>query len=434
MTPVFLFLLLGWALSSVPDDTSLPPEVHPRAGVTRLRLDSLGVTFIARKNAYRGGPAESADADILSPKSVNVSPDGSKFYVNSLEGMRTVVYDAQSGGKRKVIRHRFDTAHVALWAPPSGFFPFRHERLHPDFFSGKPVESCFSHEGACLWVPYYRRDYDKNAVEPSAMAVIDTRRDTIVRLFETGPLPKMVACSPDGKTIAVTHWGDNTVGLIDISAPDMADWHFRACVVVDYRLPLDFPADQAVNRDIGSGYCLRGTLFSPDGKYLFVSCMGRGGGIAVIDLAQGRYLGRLTGMMSNIRHLILSRGRVYLTINGKGYVQSLSMAALEEAAEGLRASGKTVFPTQGWKSCKVPAGARTLVASPDGRYLFVACNHDSKIAVVDARSMRMLGAVDADSYPVGLAISPDGRRLYATSQGRGGRGGNAVDIFRIDYR
>ena len=76
----------------------------------------------------------------------------------------------------------------------------------------------------------------------------------------------------------------------------------------------------------------------------------------------------------------------------------------------------------------------TEVASPDGRYLFVACNHDSKIAVVDARSMRMLGAVDADSYPVGLAISPDGRRLYATSQGRGGRGGNAVDIFRIDYR
>ena len=64
----------------------------------------------------------------------------------------------------------------------------------------------------------------------------------------------------------------------------------------------------------------------------------------------------------------------------------------------------------------------------------MACNFASKIAVVDAQAMRLLGALDADSFPVGLDISPDGRRLYSTSQGRGGDGGNAVDIFRIDYR
>ena len=434
MIRLLLIGLLLAVFAPVPDDTTPPPVVHPREGVTRLRVDGLSVAFVARKQCYTGGAAESRDADIRSPKSVNVSPDGRKFYVNSLEGMRTVAYDAASGEKLKTIPHRFDETHAALWAPRSGLFTFRQERPRADCFSGKPVESCFSHGGAYLWVPYYRRDYDRNAVEPSALAVIDTQRDMIVRLFETGPLPKMIACSPDGRTIAVTHWGDNTVGLMDISSPRVEDWHYRACLVVDYKLPLNFPAGTTVNRDINSGYCLRGTLFSPDGKYLFVSCMGGGGGIAIIDLSEDRYLGRLTGMMPNIRHLILCDGRVYLTVNGKGYVQCLPLAALEEAAEALRASGKTVFATSGWESCKVPAGARTLVASPDGKYLFVACNFASKIAVVDAREMQLLGTLDADSYPVGLDISPDGRRLYSTSQGRSGRGGNALDIFRIDYR
>lgn len=48
----------------------------------------------------------------------------------------------------------------------------------------------FSHRGRYLWVPYYRRSFDINAQDPSAVAVIDTRTDSIVRMFETGPLPK----------------------------------------------------------------------------------------------------------------------------------------------------------------------------------------------------------------------------------------------------
>lgn len=52
------------------------------------------------------------------------------------------------------------------------------------------------------------------------LAVIVTRTDEIIRLFETGPLPKMITTSPDGSRIAVTHWGNNTVGVLDISSDD----------------------------------------------------------------------------------------------------------------------------------------------------------------------------------------------------------------------
>ena len=426
-----LLIWLGMTLAS-PAAAQNPPVIHPKPG-TQLDADSVTVTFTTRKQFYPGGPAETQDADVLSPKSVHIHPDGRKYYVNSLEGMRTVAFDFATGRKLKVIHHAFDSTHRDLWAPESGFFPFSYTYEEPSTFSGKPVESTFSHEGRYLWVPYYRRSYDINAQDPSAVAVIDTERDTIVRIFETGPLPKMIATSPDGTRIAVTHWGDNTVGVLDIKGDDINAWHYIASYTVDYKLKLNYSRTVPVNRDVGSGYCLRGTLFTPDGRYLLVGCMGSGGGIAVIDLVQERYLGRLLGMMPNLRHLILSEGFLYLSINNKGYVQRIPMRRIYDAIAQLQPDKKTA-QVDGWEQCKVPAGARTIVASPDGRFIFAACNFSSKIAVVDTRTMTLAGTLDADSYPVGLDISQDGHWLFSTSQARPSGGGNAVDIFRIDYK
>ena len=318
------------------------------------------------------------------------------------------------------------------WAPDSGLFPFSYTYKEPGTFSGKPVESTFSHGGRYLWVPYYRRSYDINAQDPSAVAVIDTQCDSIVRLFETGPLPKMIATSPDGTRIAIAHWGDNTVGLLDIAGEDVAAWHYIGCYTVDYKLKLNYSRTTPVNRDVGSGYCLRGTVFTPDGRYLLVGCMGGTGGIAVIDLVQERYLGRILGMMSNLRHLLLHGDYLYASINSKGYVQRIPLRRIYDAISDLQPDKKTTV-LDGWESCKVPAGARTIVISPDGRFVFAACNFSSKIAVVDTRTMKLVGTLDADSYPVGLDISQDGRYLFSTSQARDA-GGNAVDIFRIDYK
>ena len=430
MKKTLLFLLLFLTAAAAAQQ---PPVVHPKPGETRLDAPSITVTFLTRKQNYPGGPAATQDVDVLSPKSVNIHPAGYKYYVNSLEGMRTVAFDFATGRKLKVIHHAFDSTHLALWAPASGLFPFNYTYKDPWTFSGKPVESTFSHNGRYLWVPYYRRSYDINAQDPSAMAVIDTQRDTIVRIFETGPLPKMIATSPDGNRIAVTHWGDNTVGLLDISGNDPTRWHYESCHIVDYKLKLNYSRTVSVNRDAGSGYCLRGTLFTPDGRYLLVGCMGAGGGIAVIDLQNDRYLGRILGMMSNLRHLILSGEYLYLSINNKGYVQRIPLRRILESIDGLDEKHATVTLTD-WESCKVPAGARTIVASPDGRFIFAACNFSSKIAVVDTRTMTLVGTLDADSYPVGLDLSQDGKYLLSTSQARPSGGGNAVDIFEIRYK
>ena len=432
-------LLLGFSVASaqeadvnsVEKSGSHPTVVHPKIGNV-WSGGGLQVTFLTRKQQYSSSETETLDKDIHSPKSVNFHPSGRKYYVNSLEGGKTVVYDFRTGEKLKVIRHRFDSSDSALWAPESGLFHFNHSYEHPERFDGKPVESTFSHDGRYLWIPYYRRSYDLNAQEPSAMAVIDTSTDEIIRMFETGPLPKMVATSPDGTRLAVTHWGNNTIGLLDISSPSPADWHYIQSLVVDYELKLNFSLTQKVDRDVNSGYCLRGTVFTPDGRYLLVGCMGGGGGIAVIDLEENRYLGRALGVMANLRHLVIKNGFLYISINRTGYIQRIGLEDFLTQVSALDGDKKKTVRVDGWTNCKVPAGARTIELSPDGRYIFAACNFSSCLAIVDADAMTLIGTVPADSFPVGLDISRDGRYVFTTSQARN-IAGNAVDIFKIEY-
>lgn len=415
--------------------TNVPPCVHPTIGTSVKAPDgSITLTLTGKRQAY-GGDRSTYDNAINSPKSVNISVDNSKFYVNSLEGATTVVYDLATQERLKIIRHTFDQRRdAALWAPPSGLYPWRHykDRETGTFF-GKPVESTFSHDGRYLWVPYYRRSFDINAQDPSAVAIIDTRTDSIVRMMETGPLPKMIRTSPDGRHVAIAHWGNNTVGIIDISGNDPQQWRHERVLVVDYVLPLDFPLDHSVDRDNGSGYALRGTVFTPDGRYLLVGCMGGGGGIAVIDMQTGQYLGRVLGMMTNVRHLLVYDDYLYLSINGAGMVQRTSLSAFIKTAQQMDGTTKKTANHTAWENAKVGTGARTIEISPDGRFIFAACNNASQISVVDTRTMKQILAIAADSYPVGLAISDDGHYLLSTSQGRNHVGGNAVDIFRIDY-
>lgn len=406
-----------------------PPVVHPQIGDEAASDDGkIRIKLIGKRQNY-AFDTDTQESYINSPKSVNIHPNGKKYYVNSLEGGTTVVFETGSNKRLTVIKHTFDSSTDHLWSEPSAFYPFTHYAAS-NHFMGKPVESTFSHGGRYLWVPYYRRSFDINAQDPSAVAIIDTEADSIVRMMECGPLPKMIATSPDGHYIAIAHWGNNTIALIDISGNNPKEWKHTDMLIVDYVLPLNYPLDKSVDRDNGSGYALRGTVFTPDGKYLLVGCMGGGGGIAVIDMHERKYLGRVLGMMGNVRHLLIHSGWLYLSINGAGYVQRIELDKFIATAQKMEKKRATLT---GWQSCKVAKGARTITISPSGHYIFAACNNDSRICVVDTRSMTMVTSIAADSYPVGMDISDDGHYIYTTSQGRSNMGGNAVDIYEVTY-
>ena len=412
------------------DSLPKPPPIGTTAtggGVT--------LTLVAKFQGYKpatDSPKDVFDPAIYSPKSVRFLTDGSKAYVNSLEGFTTVVYDANKLVKLGEIPHRFTAADKGLFSAPSA--PFDYAWTHtapggnPDVFSGKPVESELSHKDRWLWVPYYRRDFDSNGTSPSAVSIIDTRTDKIVRVIATGPIPKYVAVSPDDSRVAISHWGDNTVMMIDTSSGDPATFKvLPKLMVVEKQLPLSGVGE--VDRDAACGSCLRGTVFSPDGKTLLVARMGDGG-IAGFDTATGAYLGTITGVKPTPRHLVVSLDKkwLYLSSNSSGYV---SRIGLDAAIAGLRGANGAKVPLAGWEGVDVGTGARTIEITDDGRWVFVALNNTAELAVVDTRSMTVATRIRVDPYTVGLDISPEGHRVWTTSQGRGSYGGNAVCVYDV---
>lgn len=410
----------------IPMETTSKPEKSP-----------VQLTLVARFQNYKAEPTgegDTYDKDIYSPKSARFSADGAKVYVNSLEGFRTPVYDTATLTKTGVIEHRFTAEESALFAGQSTIYDYKYYKSHSsgdvNRFNGKPVESTLSHGGKYLWIPYYRRDWDGGGTSPSAVAIIEVATDTIVRVMPTGPIPKYVSASPDGNWLAVTHWGNNSVAMIDVSSGDPATFEYKGPqLVVEKRLSQ--VGLQGEDRDKACGYCLRGTVFTPDSKTLLVSRMG-GGGIAGFDVASGEYLGTVLGMKPTPRHLVVSEdgSTLFLSSNVSGYVSRIELALVVDA---LRAAGGSRVDVAGWKAVYVGTGARTISTGPGDRYIFSAVNGAAEIVVIDAATMNIVSRVRTDSYTVGLAVSPDGTQVWTTSQGRKGAGGNSVCVYAVEY-
>ena len=410
--------------------------VHVPIGiVSEPEMAPVKLELIHRKQMYNSNPDSTQDifdGSVHSPKSALFNDSAGKLYVNALEGFVTIVYDDSSFSFIKRINHRFQSHDSVLFNNEHTVFDYKYAYRKDNYniFSGKPVEACLSHSGKYLWVTYYRRSYDTNAISPSAIAIIDTENDEIVRVMPSGPLPKMIACSPNNKCIAVTHWGDNTVGIIDIQRDTVSQFRYTKQFVVGYKQIFNFKEDEKIDRDNDCGFCLRGTVFTPDSKYLLVGRMG-GGGIAVFDMDEMQYLGTVFGMKSNLRHIVINNNEIYISSNLTGFVQKANLADFLE--NKLKDPGKNTQFTD-WKSCYTGGiGVRTICVSSDGKYIFATINNDSKIVVIDSQTMRVIVKILCDSYPVGMALSCNDKTLVVTAQGKKGHGGHSVMMFKIMY-
>lgn len=129
----------------------------------------------------------------VQPKSVNVSPDGTRVVVCNFgrpDRDNVSVYDSETLAQVGSIT-----------------------------FPGNAVESVFSADGQTLYVSNFREDlvevidfgacYRASAEAPCSPAPSATIR--------TGSLPKFMALSPDGRTLYVANWGDRSVSVVDVA-------------------------------------------------------------------------------------------------------------------------------------------------------------------------------------------------------------------------
>ena len=94
-----VFVCLGYLLQS--------QVVHIQIGQKSKGSNEVTLELVNRFQRNYAKPAnenDQYDVSINSPKSVNYSLDGEKFYVQSLEGCKTVVYNAKTKKKIKTIK------------------------------------------------------------------------------------------------------------------------------------------------------------------------------------------------------------------------------------------------------------------------------------------------------------------------------------------
>jgi hypothetical protein len=113
-------------------------------------------------------------------------------------------------------------------------------------------------------------------------------------------------------------------------------------------------------------------------------------------------------------------GRYLLVADGSGAVV-LSVARAEAGTAGA-VLGVLAAPRQ---ANGPPGGAIEVAVSPDSRFVFVTLEYDGEAVVFNLEAAlahgfggaAYVGAIPLGNAAVGMAVSPDGRWLYATSEG-----------------
>ena len=129
---------------------------------------------------------------------------------------------------------------------------------------------------------------------------------------------------------------------------------------------------------------------------------------------------------TTIRRTSLSLTVVLLAVTASAiFTHAQPPAAAITAVPGAQADGTTLLPN-GWRLA--PAGRQlrvgtlplNIVLSPDGRYAVITNNGVNRpsFTVVDIASWTIKSTTTVDAAWLGLAFSPDGRKLYSSGAGQ----------------
>ena len=156
-----------------------------------------------------------------------------------------------------------------------------------------------------------------------------------------------------------------------------------------------------------------------------------GNGIAIIDVNAKKYVGTITGSYQNLRHLVINQDQLILSSNKFGFVQKAKIDDILTAGPNQQKQ----IDFKNWQTVKVGTGARTIDVTKDGKIIFACVNNESKVAVIDAESMKVISELRVASFPVGMSLSPDDKQPIITSQGKSGvlNSGNTVTVFDVVY-
>jgi DNA-binding beta-propeller fold protein YncE len=157
------------------------------------------------------------------------------------------------------------------------------------------------------------------------------------------------------------------------------------------------------------------SITDPYDRFLFVSVTGANNGVAVYSLGRA-------GIIKQVNFVPIGSGAYGLAFSPRGdyvFVGDDNGVAIVDAKAAE--TGRDAAPFQVVDG--IGAITTQVIASHDGRYLFASDERYASISIIRLEPRPngkiggvRVGAVSVDSTPVGLAISPHDRFLYATSE------------------
>lgn len=193
----------------------------------------------------------------------------------------------------------------------------------------------------------------------------------------------MLYVTPDAKHIYTTNVSSGTVSFFDYRlVPHLA-------TAFGYLRGNKPPAWEWVQTVIPVSYGIEGIDVSPEGREVWTATPVTGE-IFILDPGTEK-------IVSTLDAKIVGANRVKFTTDGSRVLVS-----------NIRNGDLVMFDSQSRQEIKrlrVGAGATTILLDPDGTRVFVACNVDGYIAVIDLKKFAISGRIDVGGNPDGLAMA-----------------------------
>jgi YVTN family beta-propeller protein len=309
----------------------------------------------------------------ISPKSVASSGNGLVLAQNMMYRHTITVYSAKRLRRVKTISDAVRLSGLGVGG-------------YSGVDRGAPVEAAFSPDGRYAYVSNYSMygtgfgpegtdvctpssGYDRSFVYR-----VDLRRLRITGAYRVGPVPKVVAVTPDGSYLLVANWCGYDLSVVSVK---------------QRRQVLSVPI----------GPYPRGIAITPKGGAAYIAVMGSD---HLVRLDLQHWTTTTVPIGAGPRALVLSPdGRyLYATLNAVGRVARLD-----------RRTGRELTVATG-------SAPRSLTIAPDGRSLYVVNYESGTVSKLRTRDLKVLQTIDACYHPIGITYDrPTGRIWVACYTG-----------------
>jgi DNA-binding beta-propeller fold protein YncE len=171
-----------------------------------------------------------------------------------------------------------------------------------------------------------------------------------------------------------------------------------------------------------------GVVVTADGRWSFVALTGSGSvGVFGIRGTRVRLVRQVSTGVQPVGEALTPGGRYLLAADGESGAVVISVSRAESGQPGAILGvlgGEPAAVPGAPPRIRQPDGAIEVAVSPDGRFAFVSLEDSGSIAVYNLHhaltdgfgASDLVGLIPVGLAPVGMAVSPDGRWLYVTSE------------------